>query len=89
MQNEIQHTLCAESNGLDSGVLPVDGSFLKTGFGGQRHRRRKVRVEVEVPEALMGEFDLRVQEVLAGHRTRLALLEQEFKAVETRGLAGL
>jgi len=52
-------------------------------------RRRKVRVEVEIPEALMGEFDLMVQEVLAGPRTRLTMLEQEFKAIETRGMAGL
>ena len=52
-------------------------------------RRGRIRVEVEVPESLMGEFDLMVQEVLAGPRTRLTLLEQEFKAIETRGLAGL
>jgi hypothetical protein len=30
-----------------------------------------------------------VQEVLAGPRTRLRQLEQEFKAIEARGLAGL
>ena len=57
--------------------------------GARPWRRRKVRVEVEIPESLMGEFDLMVQEVLVGPRTRLTQLEQEFKAIEARGLAGL
>src|ERR1700730_10377852 len=52
-------------------------------------RRRKVRVEVEIPEGQMGEFDLMMQELLAGKRTRLDTLEQEFKAIEVRGLRGL
>ena len=55
----------------------------------QRLRRRRIRVEVEVPEGLMGEFDLMVHELLAGKRARLDTLEQEFKAIETRALAGL
>jgi hypothetical protein len=52
-------------------------------------RRRKVRVEVEIPEGLMGEFDLMMQELLVGKRCRLDTLEQEFKAIEVRGLRGL
>jgi hypothetical protein len=49
----------------------------------------KDAAEVELPEALMGEFDLMVHEIVAGKRTRLEALEQEFKAIETRSLAGL
>jgi hypothetical protein len=52
-------------------------------------RRRKVRVEVEIPEGQVGEFDLMMHELLAGKRTRLETLEQEFKAIEERGLRGL
>ncbi len=52
-------------------------------------RRRKIRMEVEVPETLMGEFDLAMHVLLAGPRTRLTQLEQESKAIETRALAGL
>jgi hypothetical protein len=50
--------------------------------GAQRHRQRKIRVEVEIPEALMGEFDLAVQEG-AGPRTRLTLLEQSSNLTPT------
>ncbi len=57
--------------------------------GAQPLRRRRIRVEVEVPEGLMGEFDLMVHELLVGKRARLDALEQEFKAIETRALAGL
>jgi hypothetical protein len=89
MQNETQHRQGAEFNGSDAAGSLAAGPVLDTGSVAQRHRRRKVRVEVEVPEALMGEFDLMVQEVLAGPRTRLTQLEQEFKAIETRALAGL
>jgi hypothetical protein len=49
----------------------------------------KGAVEVQVPEGLMGEFDLMMQELLVGKRTRLDTLEQEFKAIEVRGLRGL
>jgi len=72
-----------------NGTASTEASRGYTAQGARPLRRRRIRVEVEVPEALMGEFDLMVQEVLAGPRTRLTLLEQEFKAIETRGLAGL
>jgi hypothetical protein len=52
-------------------------------------RRRKVRVEVEIPEGQMGEFDLMMHGLLAGKRKRLDTLEQEWKAIEARALAGL
>jgi hypothetical protein len=74
------------ARGVELGRTPASGPGSPVA---QRHRRRKIRVEVEVPEALMGEFDLGVQEVLSGARTRLTVLEQEFKAIETRGLVGL
>jgi len=80
MQSEFQETNGAGSDRV-SRVHPAPGAL--------PWRRRKIRVEVEVPEALMGEFDLMVQEVLAGPRTRLTVLEQEFKAIEQRGLVGL
>jgi hypothetical protein len=67
------------ANGTLQGSAPAGASPL---------RRRKIRVEVEVPEGLMGEFDLMVHEVLVGKRARLDALEQEFKAIETRALAG-
>jgi len=54
MQNEIQHRQGGEFNGLDAAGPSAVGSGLEPGCGAQRHRRRKVRVEVEVPEALMG-----------------------------------
>jgi len=54
MQNEIQHRQGGEFNGLDAAGPSAVGSDLEPGCGAQRHRRRKVRVEVEVPEALMG-----------------------------------
>jgi len=57
--------------------------------GAWHPRRRKIRVEVEVPEGLMGEFDLMMHELLVGKRARLDALEQEFKAIETRAFAGL
>lgn len=88
MQNDIQHGNAENSNGLGAGPTSP-GPVLVDSCGVQRHRRRKIRVEVEVPEALMGEFDLAVQEVLAGSRTRLTLLEQEIEAIEVRGLTGL
>jgi hypothetical protein len=80
MESGIRETNGAGSDGVSRGQ-PTPGS--------RPWRRRKVRVEVEIPEELMGEFDLMVQEVLVGPRTRLAQLEQEFKAIEARGLAGL
>src|SRR3954467_2765376 len=89
MQNEIQHGNGVESSGLGAIGPTAYGSVMVNGCVAQRHRRRKVRVEVEVPEVLMGEFDLMVQEVLLGPRTRLTLLEQEIQAIEARGLAAL
>jgi hypothetical protein len=86
MEREIR-----EANGVRGNGAVVDdvSGIVSPAPGARPWRRRKIRVEVEVPEALMGEFDLAVQEVLAGPRTRLRLLEQEFKAIETRGLLGL
>ena len=77
------------TNGNAHGVSGHSTARPENGIPAMPHRRRKVRVGVEVPEALMGEFDLAVQEVLAGPRTRLTLLEQEFTAIEARGLVGL
>jgi hypothetical protein len=52
-------------------------------------QRRRTRVEVEVPEALMGEFELMLHELLEGKRTRLNLLGEEVAAIESRALEGL
>ena len=96
MESEMRDTNGAGSHGVNLGQLAPgrDRCDLATSDPGnavaQRPwRRRKVRVEVEVPEVLMGEFDLMVQEVLAGPRTRLTQLEQEFKEIEVRALVGL
>jgi hypothetical protein len=77
---------------LGDGVDSQDGEANGRGVAARRLgplRRRKVRVEVEVPEALMGEFDLMMQELLVGKRARLDTLGQEIEAIEVRGLEGL
>jgi hypothetical protein len=81
MERDIRETNGTGSNGVSQGYSPAQGAMPL--------RRRKIRVEVEVPEGMMGEFDLAVHEILGGARTRLTALEQEFTAIETRALAGL
>ena len=68
MKAEVQ-----SGNGLGPNAL---GSLVTVSK--QPLKRRKVRVEVEIPEALMGEFDLMMHELLAGQRTRLDTLAQEW-----------
>lgn len=85
-EHEEQGPNGARVNGTGQGNDAVQATVMATV---SPRRRRKVRVEVEIPEGLMGEFDLMVHEILDGKRTRLETLEQEWKAIETRAMAGL
>jgi hypothetical protein len=73
MDRDIRETNCVQGNGVgQAGVIAT----VSPARGALPLRRRRIRVEVEIPEGLIAEFDLMVQELLAGPRTRLTALER-------------